>query len=189
MKILDAPVYSQRDAPWAGEHYGLPQAARSSTIDKFGCGITCIAQKLTLVGFLTTPIEVQRALAQRQAFKPYGSFNFIDWAKVPLVYPQLKWMGRSDVTTPRAPQRVMDQITLGLLKNDYPILYVDAQRYVAGLQQHFVLVIGQMESGDLLIANPWNGQVQDLRPYADTDAQAVRGLLRLDLNVDPAKAM
>jgi hypothetical protein len=189
VNILDAPVYSQRDLKWAKEHYGLPRAANSSTIGAYGCAITCIAQKLTLLGIATTPPEVQQKMVARMAFKNFGTFNFVDWSKVPVVFPQLRYLGRQDVTTVRAPQNVMDSINLRLQLNDAPIIYVDAERYVGGLQQHFVLVVSVTDSGTLLVANPWNGQVQDLRAYADTDAQAVRGLMLLDLNFDASKAL
>ncbi|MGV0974490.1 MAG: hypothetical protein ACOYBO_01025 [Azonexus sp.] len=189
MNILDTPVYSQRDPKWAKEHYGLSRAANSSMIGAYGCAITCIAQKLTLQGVATTPLEVQQKMAARGAFKNFGTFNFVDWSKVPVVFPQLKYVGRNDVTSPVAPQRIMDSITLRLQRNDPPIIYVDAERYVLGLQQHFVLVVSTLESGALLVANPWNGTLQDLRPYADTDARAVRGLMLLDLNFDASKAI
>ena len=190
MQILDAPVYSQRDKPWAAEHYGLPQAARSSVIDAYGCGITTIAQKLTLLGFATTPLQVQQQLAAARGFKVGGSWNFIDWARVPSIFPQLKYLGRSDVQgNGPAPKRIMDAINLRVQLNDPPIIYVDAERYKGGLQQHFVLVVSIAQSGTLIIANPWNGQVQDLRAYADTDAQAVRGLIMIDLNIDRSKAI
>ncbi len=188
MRILDAPVYSQRDPQWARIHYGLMQASVNSTIGAYGCGITCIAQKLTLLGFPKTPIQVQEALAAMRGFKPFGTFNFVDWARVPVVFPQLRYLGRHDLGEVPAPKRVMDLIALRLQLNDPPIIYVDAQRYVGGLQQHFVLVAGVLEGGALAIANPWTGTVQDLRAYADTDAQAVRGLIMLDLNFNASQA-
>jgi hypothetical protein len=189
VKILDAPVYSQRDPAWAKERYGLPRAARTSTIGAYGCAITCIAQKLTLLGITTNPLQVQQQMAARGAYKNFGTFNFVDWSKVPVVMPQLRYLGREDVTTPKAPQRIMDLIDLRLQLNDPQIIYVDAERYVGGLQQHFVLVVARAESGALLITNPWNGLVQDLRAYADTDAQAVCGVIRLQFNFDPGKAI
>jgi hypothetical protein len=190
MQILDAPIYSQRDPQWSAEHYGLPQAARASMIGAYGCGITCVAQKLTLLGFATTPLQVQQRLAAQRGFRSGGTWNFIDWSRVPIAFPQLKYLGRHDVQgNGPAPQRIMDAINLRVQLNDFTIIYVDAQRYQAGLQQHFVLVVGVMESGALIVANPWSGQMQDLRPYADTDAQAVRGLIMLDLNIDRSKAI
>jgi hypothetical protein len=190
MKILDAPVYSQRDKSWAAEHYGLPQAAHTSTIGAYGCGITCIAQKLTLLGFQTTPLQVQEKMSAMRGFRAGGSWNFINWSRVPVVFPQLKYLGRHDVPgSGPAPKRIMDAINLRVQLNDPPIIYVDAERYRGGLQQHFVLVVSVAQSGALIVANPWNGQVQDLRAYADTDAQAVRGLILLDLNIDRSKAI
>ncbi|CAG0933605.1 hypothetical protein TFLX_03128 [Thermoflexales bacterium] len=189
MNILEAPVYSQRDPLWVKNHYGLPRAATSSTIGAYGCAITCIAQKLTLLGFTTTPLEVQARMAANQGFKRGGSSNFVDWPRIPLLFPQLKYLGRHDLGSAPAPKRIMDAINLRVQLNDPPIIYVDAERYKGGLQQHFVLAVSIAQSGTLIIANPWNGMVQDLRPYADTDAQAVRGLIALDLNIDRSKTI
>lgn len=181
-------VYSQRDNRWATEHYGLPAAAKTSIIGDFGCGITAIAQKLTILGWPTTPPEVQSRLLQFRAFKPEGTFNFIDWPKVPLAYPQFQYNGRADTPNSPAPVRVMHLITDRLVMSNPVIIYVDASPYVKGLQQHFVLATGTLESGDLVIHNPWNGKVQDLRPYGRTDAIAVCGVVLLDPNFSASQA-
>ena len=188
MNILDAPVYGQRDAPWAAEHLGYPNAARTSTIGRYGCAITAIGQKLTLLGFSTTPLQVQEQFMARMAFRTDLSRNLVDWPKVPKVYGQLRFNGRRDYAAKvPVPDAVMQMIFERLCRNDPVIVYVDAERYVGGLQQHFVLVIAESEGGGLLIANPWNGKVQDLRAYADTDRVAIRGVIFLDQNVDPSK--
>jgi len=180
---MTVEVFSQRNPQWAGEHYGLPQAAKTSTIGDFGCGITAIAKKLTLLGWPTTPLDVQRRLLEFRAFKPEGTFNFIDWPKVPLAYPQFQFNGRADTPNAPAPVRVLSLITDRLVMDNPVIIYVDATPYVKGLQQHFVLVTSTLESGDLVIHNPWNGKVQDLRAYGRTDAIAVCGVILLDPNV------
>lgn len=181
-------VFSQRDGRWAAEHYGLPAAAKTSTIGDFGCGITCIAQKLTLLGWPTTPLEVQARLLHFRAFKPMDTFNYIDWPKVPLAYPQFQYNGRTDTPNAPAPVRVMSLITDRLVMDNPVIIYVDASPYVKGLQQHFVLVTSTLESGALIIHNPWNGKVQDLRPYGRSDAIAVCGVILLDPNVSTSQA-
>lgn len=185
---MTVEVYSQRDKRWASDHYGLPAASKYSTISDFGCGITAIAQKLTLLGWTTTPPEVQRRLLQFRAFLPQDTFNFIDWSKVPLAYPQFQYNGRADTPNTPAPVRVMHLITDRLVMNNPAIIYVDARPYVRGLQQHFVLATGTLESGDLFIHNPWNGRVQDLRPYGRTDPIAVCGVILLDPNVSTSQA-
>lgn len=182
-------VYSQRDVRWADEHYGLPEAGKGSTIGDFGCGVTAIAQKLTMLGWTTDPQQVQNRLLHFRAFKPQGTFNFIDWPKVPLAYPQFQYNGRGDYLTGKpTPQRAMMQISDRLVMNDPVIIYVDASPYVKGLQQHFVLATGVLESGDLIIANPWSGKIQNLRPYGRTDAIAVCGVILLDPRFDARRA-
>lgn len=180
--------YSQRDPQWAAEHYGLPQAAAQSTIGAYGCGITAIAQKLTQLGFQTTPPEVQRALAAGRGFKPSGTFNYIDWVRVPLIYPQLAYHGREDYPNRPLPLRILEMIYSRLLRNEPVVIYVDASRYERGLQQHFVLAISTLESGDLIVANPWTGTAQTLRAYGQTDAIAVCGAIWLDLKFDAGAA-
>lgn len=51
--------FIRSDPKWADDHLGLPQAAALSTIGRYGCAITAIAQKSTLIGFPTTPPMVQ----------------------------------------------------------------------------------------------------------------------------------
>ena len=178
---MSVTVYSQRDPVWAGDHLGLPQAAAGSTIGAYGCAITCIAQKLTLLGFPTTPPQVQSRLLQFRAFKIGDTNNLVDWPKVPLAYPQLQYNGRGDYFTGKpTPQRAMMQIADRLLMTDPVIIYVDASQYEKGLQQHFVLVTSALESGALIIHNPWNGKIQTLQPYGRTDAIAVCGVILLD---------
>lgn len=185
---MTVETYSQRDPRWANQHYGLPNAAPTSTIGAYGCAITCIAQKLTILGFPTTPPDIQKEL-QRVGAYTAQSHNFVDWVRVPLIYPQFRYNGRVDYTDQRpASARIMNLIRTTVNSGDPVIVYVDASAYQAGLQQHFVLVIGEMDSGDLAIANPWNGQIQSLRPYGKTDPIAIRGVKWLSLNLDLARA-
>jgi len=184
-------VYSQRNPLWSDKHCGLPAAAKTSTLGDYGCGLTAIAQKLTLLGWPTTPPEVQDRLLHFRAFKPEGSFNFIDWPKVPLAYPQFQFNGRGDYFTGKpTPQRAMAQITDRLLMNEPTIIYVDASAYEKGLQQHFVLASSILKGGEMLIHNPWNGKIQTLQAYGKTDAIAVCGVILLDVRAGiaiPAK--
>jgi len=190
MPAVSTTVYSQRDPQWAGLHLGLPQAAAGSTLGEYGCAVTAIAQKLTLIGFPTTPPMVQSRLLQFRAFRIGGTNNLVDWPKVPLAYPQLQFNGRGDYFTGKpTPQRAMLQITDRLLMNEPVIIYVDASQYEKGLQQHFVLVTSVLQSGALLIHNPWNGKIQTLEPYGKTDPIAVCGIILLDKRFDASKAI
>lgn len=186
---MTVEVYSQRDPLWADKHLGLPQASRLSTIGDYGCAVTAIAQKLTLLGFPTAPPEVQARLIQMDCFRYDQTLNLVNWARVPIAYPQFIYNGREDTPNVGAPVRVMKLITDKLAASEPVIIYVDASPYVKGLQQHFVLVTGVLESGDLVIMNPWNGKTQDLRPYGKTDQIAVCGVIRLDVRFDTTKAI
>lgn len=185
---LDA-LFCQRNPVWAGDHLGLPQASDLSTIGAYGCGISSLARKLTLLGFPTTPPEVQAALLRVAGFRSDQTRNLISWSRVPFAYPQLRYSGRGDYYTGKpTPASAMKLITDRLERGDPVIIYVDASKYEQGLQQHFVPVVGQSETGELLIDNPWNGKRQTLRPYDTTDALAVCGIILLDVNFDASKA-
>jgi hypothetical protein len=175
-------LYSQRDPAWAAQHYGLNPAAPVSTIGAYGGGITAIAQKLTLGGWPTTPLEVQETLARHGGYIPSGTYNYINWPRLPDLYEPLIYNGRHDFgSTPNPlPQSVLDLIQARLERREPALVYVDANRYLGGLQQHFVLVVGRNTAGTWNIINPWNGRLQTLRAYGDTDPLAVRGLILLD---------
>lgn len=181
-------IYSQRDPRWAAEHYGMSLAARSSTIGAYGCAITCIAQKLTMLGWPTTPIDVQRSLAAQRGFQARGTFNFVDWWNVPVAYPQFQYNGRHDHPNTPVPARIMELIHDRLSRSEPVIIYVDASPYEDGLQQHFVLATGTLQSGGIGIMNPWNGKMQDLRAYGRTDEIAICGVILLDLKFNARKA-
>jgi hypothetical protein len=84
------------------------------------------------------------------------------------------------------PERVLTQIQDRLERGEPAIVYVDANRYLGGLQQHFVLITGLNPQFTWTIINPWNGKLQDLRAYGEPDAMAVRGFIGLDLRVGMA---
>lgn len=185
---MTVEIYSQRDERWAARHLGLPQAAAGSTIGAYGCGVTAIAQRLTLMGFETTPPQVNDRLLRFDAFRHVGSFNFIAWERVPLAYPQFVYRGRDDTPNRPAPVRVMKALSDKLAIGDQVIIYVDASPYERGLQQHFVLAVGELKSG-IQIMNPWTGRQQDLRSYGRTDAIAVCGVIWLDTDFDASAAL
>ncbi len=185
---MTVEIYSQRKPVWADDHLGLPQASRLSTIGDFGCAITAIAQKRTLLGFPTTPPDVQAALLRADGFRHDQTLNLVNWPRVPRAFPQFQFNSRHDYPNTVTPARVMNLITDRLTLGQPTIIYVDASPYVKGLQQHFVLVVGQSETGDLYIYNPWNGRQQDLRPYGRTDAAAVCGVILLDTVFDASLA-
>jgi hypothetical protein len=185
---MTTSFYSQRDPLHAAKHYGLPQASRESTLGAYGCGITAIAQKLTLCGWPTTPLAVQQTLAEGRGFIPSGSYNYISWPRLPNLYPQMNYNGRQDFGAGIAPlpARFLTQIDARVDRGEPVIVYVDANRYAGGLQQHFVLIHGRDPHGAFHIVNPWNGLLQDLRPYGETDALAIRGFILLDLAIKPS---
>lgn len=179
--VADWPIYSQRDTRWAGKRLGLREAAAGSTLGRYGCAVTALAQKLTIVGVPWTPDRMQDVLLLGGGFRPDASRNLVAWWELPRLFPQFVFNGSADFSSMPVPEIVMVRIYERLRRNDPVILYVDASPYEEGLQQHFVLATGRLESGEIVIANPWNGKQETLRPYGRTDPQAICGMKWLDL--------
>jgi len=180
------PIYSQRDPKWSNFPLGASEAASSSSLGAYGCAVTTIAQKLSIMGFLSTPVLVQTALKVNRAFGGRTN-NLVMWGRVHDAFPQLTYNGRADFPNAPLPPNVMKMIRDRLAMNNPVIAYVDASQYERGLQQHFVLIEGELESG-FVILNPWNGKRESLRAYGKTDEIAICGCVWLDPTFDRSKA-
>lgn len=181
------PIYSQRDPEYAGLKLGANEAQKSSTIGDYGCAITSIAQKLSIMGFLSSPVLVQTALKVNRAFGGRTA-NLVMWGRVTDAFPQLTYNGRYDkrpLTSP-LPAAQMKMIRDRLVSGNPVIVYVDAIPF-GGLDQHFVLIEAELESG-FVILNPWNGKRESLRAYGKTDEIAICGCVWLDPSYDKVKA-
>lgn len=114
-------------------------------------------------------------------FQNWGSYNHVNWARLPIAFPNLHFNGRYDAIAghPTLP-RTMNMIHDRLSANDPVVVYVDASKRALGLQQHFVLAIGERPNGRIEILNPWGGLRQDLSAYDSPDNNAIRGAIWLD---------
>jgi hypothetical protein len=170
---------SQRDPSWASDK--LAFSTHGQTIGSHGCTITCLAMLLNFVtptaGY--TPRTVNDILKSKAGYgwdAAHLDQNLVNWAALPLIFPQLKYNGKIECPNTPAPMNIVDAL---LLANNIPaIVYVDAEP-LAGLQQHFILLTNKRTT-TYDIANPWTGTMQTLNPqYGDTPAHAICGIVQL----------
>src|SRR5512135_280122 len=108
--------YGQRLPAWATMHYGLPQAAATSTIGEYGCKLCCYALILD-----QRPDVLQKQFAENHVYKDSGTFNFIVDDRIPLLYPHLVYHGRYDCPDDPAPLSLVDE---WLTKHGFLLTYV-----------------------------------------------------------------
>ena len=128
-----------------------------------------------------TPSMVNSTLRQHNAFGGPGR-NLVQWPAAPAVFAGLQYADRID-----CPNRLLkrpEQVQIDQrLEIDLPVIaYVDASAKEPGLQQHFVLIVGQQsETGIYLINDPWHNDLALLCPrYGATPARAIAGLILYD---------
>ncbi len=177
---------SQRDKRWSSKLLGFS----SSTLGGYGCAVACVAMWLNAVGSSQsaevrahTPETVNEALKERRAFR---FTNFVDWKRLPEVYPAISYLGRVECRRIAAP---LVGINTTLADFGVPVIvYVD---FDAGLpaghefRQHFVLIT--RKAGDnYVVADPWIGAERLLagrqaggRYYGPTAAVAICGVIML----------
>lgn len=85
--FFTAHLYGQLDSRWSSQLLGFSK----TTIGKSGCAITAVGNLHNLIfGTDFTPSEVNTRLKAVKAF----SGALILWARVPLAFPQLKFVSR-----------------------------------------------------------------------------------------------
>lgn len=132
---MNYQVMSQRDPQWAQKYLGFS----TKTIGNFGCTITCLTMLLNRTfGWQLTPIDVNNRL------KEFGAFSgaLILWARVPLAYPQLKWVYR-DYNYSNA------KVAWYVYIRKIPVM-VEVNGAKIGASKHWVLFTGNREMVD-----PW----------------------------------
>ena len=183
-KLFTIRALSQRDPVWARRKLGFSQG----TLGDYGCAVTALAMLLNyvdgeLIGINDrhTPVTVNQALRVANGFR--GKYrNYLNWPAVPSVWPFLEYDDRVDCANRLAHKSELKEIDERLAKRMPVIVYVDARRQEPGLQQHFVLIIGQdTDTGLYRINDPWHGDMALLCPrYGATPAQALCGIILFD---------
>jgi hypothetical protein len=115
----------------------------------------------------------------------YKNGNLVDWPKLPGIFTSLKFSGRADYFYTDVTHHIdlagMARVTASLDLARPVILYVDASEREPGLQQHFVLGLSRMESGGIVIGDPWDGEIKLLSTaYGQSDMAAIKGLIWLN---------
>jgi len=141
-------ILSQRDPRWANKTLGFS----SLTIGSYGCTLTCLTMLLNrMLGYNLTPDKVNDDLKKAKAF----SGALLWWARVPMAYPQLKWVRR-------------DYNYLNILVAWYvyvkglPVM-VEVNAASIGASKHWVLYIGERKCVD-----PWQGKIVSTFTYPAT---------------------
>lgn len=138
-------VLSQRDPRWAGKKLGFSDL----TIGSYGCTLTSLTMLLNrLFGYNLTPDVVNDKLKLAKAF----SGALIWWARVPLAYPQLKWIRRDYNYS-----NILVAWYIYVLR--LPVL-VEVNGASIGPNRHWVLYIGNRQCVD-----PWTGKVVSTSTY------------------------
>ncbi len=170
---IDAPIQCQSHPRWRGVRLGLANF-EGGDLGTYGCAVTCLSM---LLGALKvrdldyTPESVNEMLKAHDAFAgPWGTY--VCWSRV----PELRYEGRFDCPAVPLPGHVAEQMDLRLADGLPVIAWVDGSRE-AGLQQHFVLIVGKGEGG-YVINDPYYGDRAPLCPrYGPSDEIAICGVV------------
>lgn len=171
--IIGAPIQCQSNRDWRSVRLGF-STFDNGNIGTYGCAVTCLSM---LMGALKkrdldyTPDSVNEMLKAHKAFAgPWGTYVY--WNQI----PDLLYEGRYDCPTFPLPDHVSEQIDQHLRNGVPVIVYVDASREL-GLQQHFVLIVGDSDNS-YIINDPYYGDRAPLCPrYGKTDDIAICGVV------------
>lgn len=143
--MLDVPTFSQRDPRWRAKNLGFS----TLKIGGYGCTLTALSALLTNVtGTQHTPDKVNEDLKKVKAF----SGALLIWSRVPLAYPQLKWIKR-------AYNYNNADVAWNIYVRKMPVM-VEVNGAKIGASRHWVLFIG---SGKML--DPWTGTIESTSKY------------------------
>lgn len=139
--------FSQTDKRWASKKLGNS----SLSIGGYGCAITAIANLHNhLYGTAITPAEMNDSLKKVKAF----SGAMVDWTRVPLAYPKLKFVSRD---------RNYNNVLVSAWIYIFPRVPVIGQVWVnAKWPSHFFLMIGGGKIVDSI-----DGKIKPSTSYKD----------------------
>jgi len=141
-------VISQRNPSWTNKTLGFSKL----TIGKYGCTLTALTMLLNRkFGYKLTPPDVNFMLKEKKAF--VGAL--ILWARVPLAFPELKWVYR-DYNYNNV------KVSWYVYGRGIPVL-VEVNASYIGAVKHWVLFIGNRQMVD-----PWTGTVRSTSHYPPT---------------------
>ena len=146
MKLSIIPL-SQKDERWGRKRLGTG----TGTISNYGCLLTCHAMMLTYYGHEFLPDVLNEVYKTKEVFDQGNMVNFFAAANV-----------FGDITADEFYNCFNDPCDLTkidkYLEQKKPVIAMVDFSPTAGVQTHFVLIIGKTEDGSYLINDPWTGE-------------------------------
>lgn len=158
-KILDVKTLSQRDNRWKAQKLGNS----NSSIGDYGCVLTSVAMFIQYVlKNDILPPDLNRMMTDNGGYDK----DIWQWTALTKIYPEVRFDGRKDYYNVSAD---IPLIKSYIDKNLPVVVLLDFDRGKAGVQDHFVLVVGYTDN-DLIINDPWYGDRIELRKrYGNQD--------------------
>ena len=161
---LQIEAISQRDVKWGSKKLGTS----SVTIGNYGCYLTCLSMLLKYYGHEQDPEALNELFKSNDV---YVQGNLVSGWAVNKVYNDIKY--EEHYECPDIPCN-LSKIDAYLDKGMPVIAKVDFSP-TAGVQDHFVLIIGK-ENNSYLIADPWTGEVYFFEAKYGDPAKNIYGL-------------
>jgi hypothetical protein len=167
---MNYETLSQRDPRWADTLLGN---SKTSTIGQYGCLLTCFAM---LAHTDPLSMNVYRAAHGEFDVEPRGAYNISDL--VDGLWPlQVNYLGISGYWTGLVPAAEIVKLVQSLHDGNPCVILVDPTPGNPGLQngeQHYVLAWTASSDGQVIINDPWYGDVAPLCPrYGQSAAGAL----------------
>lgn len=146
MKLQILPI-SQKDARWGLKRLGTGTV----TISNYGCLLTCHSMMLTYFGHELLPDVLNEVYKSKGVFDQDTLINF--WAAATCF---------DDIKVGEYYNCYNDPCDLSKIDNQLnkkmPVIAMVDFAPTAGVQTHFVLIIGKTDDGHYIINDPWNGE-------------------------------
>lgn len=164
MKLNILPL-SQKDIRWSRKRLG----EGTGTIGTYGCLLTCHAMMLTYYGHEFLPDVLNEVYKTKEVFDLKTLINF--WAAANVFGD----INADEFYNCYDEPCDLSKIDAQLEKKQPVIALVDFSP-TAGVQTHFVLIIGKTEDGAYLINDPWTGETYFFHAKYGEPARYIYGL-------------
>jgi len=164
MKLNILPL-SQKDIRWSRKRLG----EGTGTIGTYGCLLTCHAMMLTHYGHEFLPDVLNEVYKTKEVFDLGNQINFFAAANV------FGDVNAEEFYNCYGTPCDLSKIDAQLEKKQPVIALVDFSP-TAGVQTHFVLIIGKTEDGAYLINDPWTGETYFFHAKYGDPARYIYGL-------------
>lgn len=164
---LNIPPLSQKDARWSRKKLGTS----SVTIGNYGCLLTCHSMMLCYYGHDDLlPDTLNELYKNKKVFDPKGQINF--WAAANC-FDDISGDEHYQCYDVPCDLKKIDKY----LNEKKPVIALVDFSPKAGVQTHFVIIIGKDEAGSYIVNDPWFGDEQYFQNrYGDDPAKFIYGL-------------